>query len=79
MIKKLCVATALVLVSGFVGCGRGSDATVVGSEEEYAKIRTSPEKEAEMNAKYNSGPSPQDIKKMEEAAKAAAMKGASGN
>ena len=75
MINKLGAALVLVAFSGLVGCGRGTETNVVGSEEEYAKIRTSPEKVAEMNGKMNAGPSPAEIKAMAEAAK----KSAAGN
>jgi hypothetical protein len=74
MINRLGAALILVSSSVLVGCGGGSDAHVVGSEEEYAEIRTSSEKEAEMNAKFNAGPSKADIKKMAEDAKRAATR-----
>ena len=52
---KFIVAVGMLMA---VGCGNDNGATVIGSEEEYAAIRTSPEKEAEMQAKMSQGGGP---------------------
>ncbi len=76
MKKKFFTAMGLVSCSVLFGCS-DNEAYVVGSDEEYAEIRTSKEEADAMAAKYAKGggdaaPSRNDIQDMAKQAKASA-------
>lgn len=67
MKRFLVLFSALACIT-VTGCPSNNDTTVVGSQEDYAAIASSPEEEAAGIAAASQGPSEEDIDRMAEQA-----------